>query len=112
MSILIPLMNAAAEGGRPHSESQLALPNFHQVKFLGTSGWNILVMGLAVCAIGLLFGLVKYQKLKNLPAHKAMIEISELIYSTFKTYLRTQAKFIAMLWVLIASVIVLYFAVL
>ncbi|HEY4178644.1 MAG TPA: sodium-translocating pyrophosphatase [Kofleriaceae bacterium] len=105
-------MNAAAEavGGRPHSESQLALPNFHNVQFLGTSGWNLLAMGLVVCAIGLLFGLVKYQKLRNLPAHAAMIEISELIYSTCKTYLKTQAKFIAMLWVLIAAVIVVYFA--
>ncbi|HEY4055101.1 MAG TPA: sodium-translocating pyrophosphatase [Kofleriaceae bacterium] len=104
-------MNAAAEvGGRPHSESQLALPNFKQVHMLGTTGWNILAMGLVVSAIGLLFGLMKYQKLKNLPAHKAMIEISELIYSTCKTYLKTQAKFIAMLWVLIAAVIVVYFA--
>jgi K(+)-stimulated pyrophosphate-energized sodium pump len=63
-------------------------------------------------AIGLLFGLLKYQKLRNLPAHKAMIEISELIYATCKTYLKTQAKFIAYLWVLIAAVILVYFAVL
>ena len=95
---------------RPRSEAQLVLPDFHQVHFLGTTGWNILALGLVVSAIGLLFGLVKYQKLKNLPAHKAMIEISELIYATCKTYLKTQAKFIAWLWVLIAAVIVIYFA--
>ncbi len=97
---------------RPHSEAQLVLPDLHQVQFLGTTGWNILALGLVVCAIGLLFGLMKYQHLKNLPAHKAMIEISELIYATCKTYLKTQVKFIFWLWVLIAGVIVVYFAVL
>jgi K(+)-stimulated pyrophosphate-energized sodium pump len=108
---------AAAEQGagravRPHSEAQLALPDFHQVQFLGISGWNILAVGLAVCAIGLIFGLLKYQKLKNLPVHAAMLEISELIYATCKTYLRTQARFIALLWLPIATIIVVYFAVL
>ncbi len=97
---------------RPHSEAQLSLPDFHQVQFLGISGWMILATGLAVSAIGLLFGMLKYQKLRNLPAHTAMIEISELIYATCKTYLKTQARFIAYLWVLIAAVILLYFAVL
>ncbi|MBA3462865.1 MAG: sodium-translocating pyrophosphatase [Deltaproteobacteria bacterium] len=100
----------AGVAARPRSEAQLVLPDLRQVSFLGTTGWNILAIGLVVSAIGLLFGLVKYQKLKNLPAHKAMIEISELIYSTCKTYLRTQVKFIAWLWVLIATVIVVYFA--
>jgi K(+)-stimulated pyrophosphate-energized sodium pump len=76
------------------------------------SGWMLLAIGLGVCGIGFLFGLVKYQKLKNLPVHKAMREISELIYGTCKTYLATQAKFIVQLWVLIAAVILVYFAVL
>jgi len=97
---------------RPHSESQLVLPNLNQVKFLGMSGSTLLMLGLVVCAIGFIFGLVKYQKLKNLPVHKAMREISELIYGTCKTYLKTQAKFIFQLWILIAAVIVIYFAVL
>jgi K(+)-stimulated pyrophosphate-energized sodium pump len=55
---------------------------------------------------------VKYRTLKNLPVHAAMLEISELIYGTCKTYLKTQAIFIAKLWVMIATVIVIYFAVL
>jgi len=101
---------AKAASTRPRSEAQLVLPDFRQVHMLGTTGWNILAIGLAVCAIGLLFGLMKYQKLRNLPVHKAMKEISELIYATCKTYLWTQAKFIAWLWVLIATVIVVYFA--
>ncbi|HEY5934591.1 MAG TPA: sodium/proton-translocating pyrophosphatase, partial [Kofleriaceae bacterium] len=103
---------AAGTATRPHSEAQLALPDFHAVKFLGMTGWQILAIGIGVCAIGLLFGLVKYQKLKNLPVHKAMLEISELIYGTCKTYLKTQAKFIALIWLPIATIIVVYFAVL
>src|ERR1041385_3357639 len=116
MTSLLPWLAASAttaeNSGRPHSEAQLTLPDFHQVKLGPLSGWNLLAIGLAVSALGLLFGLIKYQKLKNLPAHKAMIEISELIYSTCKTYLKTQAKFIFQLWILIAAVIVVYFAVL
>ncbi|MGN6104756.1 MAG: sodium-translocating pyrophosphatase, partial [Kofleriaceae bacterium] len=117
MTSVLPWLASTAEAAagvavRPHSEAQLSLPDFKQVTFLGTTGWNILALGLVVSAIGLLFGLLKYQKLKNLPVHKAMLEISELIYATCKTYLKTQAKFIALLWVPIATIIVVYFAVL
>jgi K(+)-stimulated pyrophosphate-energized sodium pump len=100
----------AAASARPHGEADLITPNFHEVKFLGLDGWNLMALGLGVCVLGLLFGLMKYQKLKNLPVHKAMREISELIYATCRTYLKTQAKFIFQLWVLIAAVIVVYFA--
>src|ERR1043165_5064779 len=103
--------NAAATGlQRPRSEADLVLPDLKAVTFLGTSGWNILAIGIGVAMIGLLFGLVKYQKLRNLPVHKSMLEISELIYGTCKTYLKTQAKFIFQLWVLIATIIIIYFA--
>jgi K(+)-stimulated pyrophosphate-energized sodium pump len=115
MTSIVQWLAATAEGAagastRPRSEAQLVLPDLHQVHMLGTTGWNILAIGLAVCAIGLLFGLLKYRNLRNLPVHKAMLEISELIYETCKTYLRTQIKFIGLLWALIATVIVVYFA--
>ncbi|MCX5748565.1 MAG: sodium-translocating pyrophosphatase [Proteobacteria bacterium] len=114
MTSLLAIFNDVAAGvaTRPHSESQLELPDFHQVKFLGTNGWNVLFAGVIVSAIGLLFGLWKYKKLKNLPVHQSMLEISELIYGTCKTYLKQQGKFIAQLWVLIAAVIIVYFKVL
>jgi K(+)-stimulated pyrophosphate-energized sodium pump len=67
---------------------------------------------LLFCAGGLLFGLVIYQKLKNLPVHHSMREISEMIYETCKTYLITQGKFILLLWAFIAVIISLYFGVL
>jgi len=50
--------------------------------------------------------------LKNLPVHRSMLEISELIYETCKTYLVTQGKFILLLWTFIAVIIALYFGVL
>src|SRR5688572_10061506 len=65
--------------------------------------------GLVVSGLGLLFGLVIYQRLKNLPVHSSMREISELIYETCKTYLLTQGKFLLVLEAFIGSAIVLYF---
>jgi K(+)-stimulated pyrophosphate-energized sodium pump len=118
MTTIVQWLAATAEGAahaasaRPRSEAQLVLPDFKQVHMLGMTGQSLLAIGLVVCVVGLLFGLWKYQNLRNLPVHKAMKEISELIYSTCKTYLWTQAKFIAWLWVLIATVIVVYFALL
>ena len=90
-------------------EANLKLPDLSQVKFLGVDGHTLLLFGLVICVLGLLFGLTIYIHLKNLPVHKAMREISELIYETCKTYLITQGRFILILWVFIAAVIVAYF---
>ena len=65
-----------------------------------------------MCVLGLVFGLVIFGQLKNLPVHASMREISELIYETCKTYLVTQGKFILILEVFIGVIIVLYFGVL
>ncbi len=70
------------------------------------------MIGIVFCIFGLGFGLVIYTRLKNLPVHRAMREISELIYETCKTYLITQGKFLLLLWVFIAVIILLYFGVL
>src|SRR4029079_5558033 len=70
------------------------------------------LVGLGVCVLGMLFGLVMYGKLKSLPVHRSMKEISELIYETCKSYLITQGKFILRLELLIGIVIVIYFGVL
>jgi K(+)-stimulated pyrophosphate-energized sodium pump len=94
------------------SEKDLMLPDLSTVQFLGLPGNRLLMVGLLVCVLGLVFGLVIFNQLKNLPVHRAMGEISELIYETCKTYLITQGKFILMLEVLIGTIMVVYFGVL
>ncbi|HET6855147.1 MAG TPA: sodium-translocating pyrophosphatase [Pyrinomonadaceae bacterium] len=94
-------------------EANLELPDLSQVTFFnGINGHNLLLFGIVICVLGLGFGLAIYMNLKKLPVHRAMREISELIYATCKTYLTTQGKFILILEAFIAVVIVLYFGVL
>ena len=103
------LAQPEASGG---GEAALKLPDLSSVSFLGIDGHKLLMIGLLFCVFGLAFGMVIYMRLKNLPVHRAMREISELIYETCKTYLFTQGKFLMVLWAFIAAVIVLYFGVL
>jgi len=100
--------NPAHHGG---GEAALILPDLNSVKFFGDTvpGKALLYAGLLISLLGWSFGLLIYTQLKNMPVHRSMREISELIYETCKTYLVTQGKFIMFLWVFIASVIVLYF---
>jgi K(+)-stimulated pyrophosphate-energized sodium pump len=93
-------------------EANLRLPDLSGVQFLGMDGHKLLTIGILFCVFGLLFGLVIFRHLKNLPVHRSMLEISELIYETCKTYLYTQGKFLLLLESFIAAVIVLYFGVL
>jgi K(+)-stimulated pyrophosphate-energized sodium pump len=98
---------------RAGGEANLQLPDLSTVNFLGgTNGRSLLLVGLVVSALGMLFGLWIYTQLKKLPVHRSMLEISELIYETCKTYLITQGKFILILEIFIGAIIVLYFGVL
>ena len=101
-------MSAEPAGG----EANLQLPDLSQVQFLGIDGHKLLMMGIVFCVLGLAFGMTIYMRLKNLPVHRTMREVSELIYETCKTYLLTQGKFLLLLEAFIAVVIVLYFGVL
>ncbi len=94
------------------SEAQLVLPDLGSVNFLGVKGSSLLLIGIAVSIAGLVFGLVISNHLKKLPVHRSMLDISELIYATCKTYLVTQGKFIALLWGFIGVIMVVYFGVL
>jgi len=100
---------ASALADEAGGEASLKLPDLSQVTFLGIDGHKLLLFGIIICIFGLGFGLAIYSRLKNLPVHKSMREISELIYETCKTYLFTQGKFLLILWVFIAVVIVMYF---
>jgi K(+)-stimulated pyrophosphate-energized sodium pump len=99
----------AAVPHRPGGEASLVLPDVSQETFLGTDGHTLLTIGLGVCLLGMLFGLVTYVQLRNLPVHEAMREMSELIYETCKTYLVQQGKFLLLLEAFIGVIIVLYF---
>jgi K(+)-stimulated pyrophosphate-energized sodium pump len=111
-----PVSSGEAAGG----EASLKLPDLSRVSFLsqvsflngGIDGHKLLLVGILFCIFGLGFGLAIYMRLKNLPVHRSMREISELIYETCKTYLVTQGKFILLLWAFIAVIILLYFGVL
>jgi K(+)-stimulated pyrophosphate-energized sodium pump len=91
------------------SEADLVLPDLSSVSFLGVAGDRLLMGGLVVCVLGLVFGFVMFTQLKNLPVHRSMREISELIYETCKTYLQTQGKFILLLELFIGTIMVIYF---
>jgi K(+)-stimulated pyrophosphate-energized sodium pump len=97
---------AAAHAG---GEANLVIPDLNSVQFLGMGGKTLLSYGLIVCVAGLLFALMIYSRLKRMPVHSSMREISELIYETCKTYLQTQGKFILVLWVFIGIIAGIYF---
>jgi K(+)-stimulated pyrophosphate-energized sodium pump len=111
-----PAVLLAQDERKKHAggEANLLLPDLSQARFFGglIDGRSLLLYGLIVVALGLLFGLVIYRQLKHLPVHSSMLEISELIYETCKTYLVTQAKFLLILELFIGTIIVFYFGVL
>ncbi len=100
-----------AQAHHAAGEANLVLPDLNTARFFNDSigGRALLMWGLVICALGLLFGLMSYMRLKRLPVHAAMLEISELIYETCKTYLITQGKFLLVLWVFIGAIITFYF---
>ncbi|WPB76108.1 sodium-translocating pyrophosphatase [Archangium violaceum] len=107
---VLGLLAVLASGTARASEADLVLPDFSSVSFVGgLNGRALLMAGIAVSIFGLAFGFMQYTALRNLPVHKSMLEISELIYETCKTYLVTQGKFILILEVLIGAVMVVYF---
>jgi K(+)-stimulated pyrophosphate-energized sodium pump len=123
---ILPVLAAVLAGGLPLSmlmaqesagparhaggEAALVLPDLGQATFLGgINGRTLLLWGLLVCALGLAFGLVISSQLKRLPVHRSMLEVSELIYETCKTYLLTQGRFLLILWVFIGIAVAVYF---
>src|SRR5579863_7783536 len=111
--LTVVILGASAALAQPASEAGgeagLKLPDLSSVSFLGMDGHKLLMIGILFCIAGLGFGMAIYMRLKNLPVHRAMLEVSDLIYETCKTYLITQGKFILVLWAIIAFVISAYF---
>jgi len=102
---LTSLALAATHGG----EANIRVPDLGSVTFLGVRGSSLLLVGILVSLAGLALGLGISHRIKRMPVHRSMLEISELIYETAKTYLVTQGKFLAVLWAFIAVIIVAYF---
>ena len=110
---LVPLLLCAATATA--GEADIHLPDFQQVTFQGLGGISgpmLMYLGILICAIGAVFGLVQYNQTKALPVHESMAKVSHTIWETCKTYLFTQGKFLAILWVLIAACMFYYFKVL
>ena len=111
LSAMQPVPETATAQAPRHAggEANLVLPDLSAVEFQGINGRTLLMSGLLVCALGLAFGMTIFTQLRNLPVHRSMREISELIYETCKTYLITQGKFILILWVFIGIITGVYF---
>jgi K(+)-stimulated pyrophosphate-energized sodium pump len=109
--LTVGAVSALAQPESAGGEASLKLPDLSSVSFFNGSidGHRLLLIGILFCLGGLGFGMAIYMRLKNLPVHRAMREISELIYETCKTYLVTQGKFILLLWAFIAVIIAAYF---
>ena len=107
------LTSCESGGGQPGShtggEANLPLPDLGSVSFLGLPGNVLLGLGLVVCTLSLGFGIITYSQLNRMPVHTAMREVSELIYTTCKTYLKQQGRFLLLLWAFIAAIIVVYY---
>src|SRR6185295_17484597 len=89
-ALLLVFLAVAGSAPLYGSESSLKLPDLNQATFMGSySGPTLLMIGLAISALGFVFGIAMYMHLRNLPVHESMREISELIYETCKTYLLT-----------------------
>ena len=109
--LLFCLSAAAARAG----DADLNIPPLDKVAFdglWGVTGIQLMYMGIVMCAVGAIFGLVQYVQTKSLPVHKSMADVSQTIWGTCKTYLFQQGKFLAILWLLIAGCIFFYFKIL
>ncbi len=106
-----PAAQATQAAPRPAGggEANLILPDLSSVSFMGVDGHTLLLGGLVISALGMLFGLMISTQLKNLPVHQSMLEVSELIYETCKTYLVQQGKFLLILELFIGAIIAVYF---
>jgi len=106
-----PAFAADVTAHKPGGEANLRLPDVGQEMFLNgmINGHNLLLIGIGVSILGMGFGLMIYTQLKNMPVHKSMLDISELIYATCKSYMIQQGKFLMVLWAFIAVAVFCYF---
>jgi K(+)-stimulated pyrophosphate-energized sodium pump len=93
------------------SEADLAIPNLHAGRFDtlgGISAWSLLFWGAWVICGTLGISLYLRMQIHRLPAHRSMLNVADTIYTTCKTYLLQQGKFLLMLFAIIAIAITYY----
>src|SRR5262245_37309838 len=89
----------AAQASAWASEADLKIPDLHEGRFGmfgGLTGYQILLYGAMVILGTVGLSLYQFVRIKALPAHKSMLEVAETIFQTCTTYLKQQAKFLAM----------------
>ena len=111
LTVVLAGLAAWLPGFAHADESKIVLPDFELGHFLFglVDGHSILLVGMLVSLVGFVFGIRMYSEIRDLPVHRSMKEISELIYETCKTYLFTQIKFILLLEIFIGAIIFAYF---
>jgi K(+)-stimulated pyrophosphate-energized sodium pump len=83
------------------SEADLLIPDLTTFSAGGINGRDILFYGIIIIILGVFFGLLKFLNTKKLESHKSMLNVSETIYETCKTYLFQQGKFLVILFLII-----------
>jgi K(+)-stimulated pyrophosphate-energized sodium pump len=112
IAAIAALMTLFASCPAMAGEADIHIPDLTTVQFAGLGGITgvmLMYVGIAICAIGAIFGVIQYKQTKALPVHDSMGRVSNTIWETCKTYLFTQAKFLFILWLLIAACMVYYF---
>ncbi len=110
--LVTAVFTLAGAGGALASEADIKIPKLDTVSFPalgGISGHGLMLIGLVICILGALFGLLQYRQTRQLPVHESMAKVSNTIWETCKTYLYTQGKFLGILWGLIAVCMIYYF---
>ncbi len=98
------------------SEADLAIPDLHHgapyTKLGGISPFDLLFYGaLVICGTLGISLFLRYQ-VKKQKAHESMLKVAEIIFTTCRTYLVQQGKFLVMLFIFIALCMGFYFLVL
>jgi len=107
-SLGMMLLNAQAFA----SEAELPIPELNTAYNLfgyDMTGTTILGWGMVISLLGMVFGWFEFLKVKNMPAHQSMLDVSALIYQTCKTYLLQQGKLLIVLEAFIGTCMFIYF---
>ncbi len=109
---LAMLLTVAFSASAMASEIDLNVPSLdvpYDIFGWSVTGAQLLLYGMGICVLGMIFGLAEFLMIKKMPAHKSMLDVSNTIYETCKTYMRQQAKLLVVLELFIAACIFYYF---